>query len=75
LFTLIIDGEVLLPLTEGDRTASLLDKVEMALLERSLSLLPRTGQQQASLPPPKEALILFNMVAKAVYIIYEMSRR
>jgi hypothetical protein len=39
----IVDREVLLPLTKGNRTASLLDKVEIALLERNLLLLPRIG--------------------------------
>jgi hypothetical protein len=45
LFTLIVDGEVLSPLTEGDRTASPLDKVEMTLLERIPSSSSRIGQQ------------------------------
>jgi len=48
LFTPIVDREVLSPLTKGDRTASSLDKAEIALLERSPSSPPRTGQQQAS---------------------------
>jgi hypothetical protein len=103
LFTPTVDGEVLSPLTKGDRTASPPDKVEMALPERSPSSPPRTGQQQASPcstasaqaqqvdreqplltqdsqtmlspPPPGEAPTLTDMVAKAVHIIYEMSRR
>ena len=103
LFTPIVDGEVLSPLTEGDRTASPPDKVEMTLLERIPSSSSRTGQQQASpcntastqaqqvdieqplstqdsqtmLPPSPsgEAPALTDMVAKAVHIIYEMSRR
>jgi hypothetical protein len=103
LFTPTVDGEVLLPLTEGDRTASSPDKAEIALPERSPSSPPRTGQQRASpcstasaqaqqvdreqplptqdsqtmLPPspPREAPVLTDMVAKAVHIIYEMSRR
>jgi hypothetical protein len=41
LFTPIVNREVLLPLTKGNRTISLLDKVKIALLERSLLLLPR----------------------------------
>jgi hypothetical protein len=49
LFTPTVDGEVLSPLTKGDRTASSLDKVEMALPERNPSSPPRTGQQRASL--------------------------
>ena len=103
LFTPIINREVLSPLTEGDRTSSPPDKVEMTLLERIPSSPSRTGQQQASpcspastqvqqvnreqplptqdsqtmLPPspPREAPTLTDMVAKAVHIIYEMSRR
>jgi hypothetical protein len=43
LFTPIIDREVLLPLTKSNQTAFLLDKVEIALLERSLLLLSRIG--------------------------------
>ncbi|KAF4625713.1 hypothetical protein G7Y89_g12451 [Cudoniella acicularis] len=102
LFTPIVNGEVLYPLTEDNRTASLLDKVEMTLLESILSSPSSTGQQQASLyntaptqaqqvdgeqplptqdsqtilspSPPGEAPILADIVAKAVHIIYEMSR-
>ena len=48
LFTPIVNREVLSPLTEGDRTTSLLDKVEMTLLERIPSSPSRTGQQQAN---------------------------
>ena len=100
LFTPIVSGEVLSPLTEGDRTASPPDKIEMTLPEMIPSSPSRTGQQQASpastqvqqvdreqplptqdsqtmLPPspPGEAPALTDMVAKAVHIIYEMSRR
>ena len=86
LFTPIVDGEVLSPLTEGDRTASPPDKVEMTLpcntastqvqqvgIEQPLS----TQDSQTMLPPSPsgEAPALTDMVAKAVHIIYEMSRR
>lgn len=102
LFTPTIDGEVLSPLTEDDRTVSPPDKVEMTL-QRIPSPLSRAGQQLASLhnpapaqaeqvdgehalptqdsqsilspSPPGEAPALIDMVAKAVHIIYEMSRR
>jgi hypothetical protein len=103
LFTPTVDGKVLSPLTEGDRTTSPPDKVEMTLPERIPPPSPGTGQQQASpcntastqaqqvdreqplltqdsqtMPPPSppgEAPALTDMVAKAVHIIYEMSRR
>jgi hypothetical protein len=103
LFTPIGNGEIISPLTEVDRTASLPDKVEMTLLERFPFSPSWIGQQQASLcnpastymqqvdgeqlllsqdsqtmlsfSPPREALTLTDMVAKAVHIIYEMSRR
>ncbi|KAN0090067.1 hypothetical protein V8E51_018646 [Hyaloscypha variabilis] len=48
LFTPTVNGEVLSPLTEGDRTASPPDKVEMTL-QRIPSLPSGTGQQLASL--------------------------
>lgn len=49
VFTPIVNGEVLSPLTEIDRTASPPDKVEMSLSE-SIPFSPsRTGQQQSSL--------------------------
>jgi hypothetical protein len=43
LFMPIVNKEVLLSLTKDNRTAFLLDKIEIALLERSLLLLPRIG--------------------------------
>jgi hypothetical protein len=103
LFTPMVDGEALSPLTEGVRTASPPGKVEMGLPERILSSPSRTGQQQASprntastqaqqvdteqplstrdgqtmppLSPSGETPALTDMVAKAVHIIYEISRR
>ncbi len=48
LFTPTVDGDILSPLTENVRTASLPDKVEMTL-QRIPSPPSRTGQQLASL--------------------------
>ena len=93
LFTPIVHGEVLSPLTEDDRTRSPPDKAEMTLPEQQQASLCNTASTQAQqvdgeqplpaqdsqtlLPssPPGEAPALTDMVAKAVHIIYEMSRR
>ncbi|TVY80732.1 hypothetical protein LSUE1_G005970 [Lachnellula suecica] len=103
VFTPIVNREVLSPLTEDDRTASLPDKVDMTLPKRVASSLPSTIQQQTGLcntasthaqqvnrerplptqdsqtmlpsSTPKEILVLADMVAKAVHIIYRISSR
>jgi hypothetical protein len=103
LFTPTINGEVLSPLTEDDRTASPPDKVEVASLEgipsspssmaeqqirlnnmastqaqrvdgeQSLSIQDRQTMLPSSLFG--EAPTLTDMVAKAVHLMYKMSRR
>jgi hypothetical protein len=58
LFTPIVDGEVLSPLTKGDRTASPPDKVEMTLLERfPSSSLGRDSNRRAHATLLEELLI------------------
>lgn len=103
LFTPTVNGDILSPLTEDDRTASPPRKIEMALPEGVASSPSSTGQQQTGLGNTAstqaqhvngeqpisvqdrqtmlpssllgEALTLTNMVAKAVHLLYKLSRR